>query len=83
MSENPNAIEILRNNIGKIYWDNLSTNENAIDILRDNYKNINWNRISINSNAIDLIKDFIESKKIYFQKIFLIICMRKSYIKIK
>jgi hypothetical protein len=66
LSENPNAIEILRNNIGKIYWDNLSTNENAIDILRDNYKNINWNRISINSNAIDLIKDFIESKKNLF-----------------
>jgi hypothetical protein len=40
LSQNPNAIDILRENINKIDWHNLSSNPNAISLLRENIDEI-------------------------------------------
>lgn len=57
LSRNPNAIELLRNNIDKVYWSELSLNENAISLLQENYNKINWNNLSMNIGAINLLQD--------------------------
>ena len=57
LSRNPNAIQLLRNNIDKIYWSELSLNEMAICLLRENYSKIDWNNLSMNTGAIDLLRD--------------------------
>ena len=57
LSRNPNAIQLLRDNIDKIYWSELSLNENAISLLRENYSKIDWNNLSMNTGAIDLLRN--------------------------
>ena len=47
LSHNPNAIDILRMNPDKIYWDVLSLNPNAMSILEENKVKINWKYLSI------------------------------------
>ncbi len=62
LSENPNAIELLRENIDKIKWDRLSNNLNAIELLRENKKSINWWTLSENPNAIELLSEKIKQE---------------------
>ena len=57
LSGNPNAIELLRGNQGKIYWSGLSSNPNAIELLTENEDNIDWSNLSGNPNAIELLKE--------------------------
>jgi hypothetical protein len=42
LSENPNAIELLKDNRDKINWCNLSNNHNAIELLKANLDKIDW-----------------------------------------
>ena len=57
LNENPNAIDILKENIDKIKWYELSSNPNAIDLLRNNIDKIDWDLLSANPSAIDLLKE--------------------------
>ena len=56
LSQNPNAIDVLKANKDKIDWSNLSKNANAIDLLNVNKDKIDWSNLSKNPNAIDLLK---------------------------
>ena len=56
LSQNPNAIHLLENNLDKVNWDWLSRNPNAIDLLEKNFDKINWYHLSSNPNAIDLLE---------------------------
>jgi hypothetical protein len=57
LSENPNAIDLLKDNLNKIDWELLSLNPNAIDLLKANPDKINWDVLSENPNAIELLKE--------------------------
>jgi hypothetical protein len=73
LSENPNAIDLLKKNKNNINWYYLSLNPNAIEILRENkniylsnnkddfeFKKNNkniWQFLSENPNAINLLKE--------------------------
>ena len=50
LSENPNAIHLLENNLDKINWIHLSLNPNAIHLLENNLDKINWYALSRNPN---------------------------------
>jgi hypothetical protein len=60
LSANPNAIELLKANLGKINWDALSENPNdeAIELLKANPNKISWSNLSKNPHpyAIELLK---------------------------
>ena len=60
LSQNPNAIELLKRNIDKINWALLSKNPNqeAIKLLKANPFKIDWNGLSINPNALELLKEY-------------------------
>ena len=62
LSRNPNAIDLLKENISKsnIHWKFISSNPNAIDLLLDNKHKIHWDELCNNPSAIDLIKERIE-----------------------
>ena len=53
---NPNAIHLLRNNLEKVNWNELSDNPSAISLLEDNKDKINWICLSSNPNAMHLFK---------------------------
>jgi hypothetical protein len=70
--QNPNAIDLLKENPKKINFNYLSANPKAIDLLKEQIKyentldvkeykvlknKINWERLSANQNAIDLLKE--------------------------
>ena len=57
LSRNPNAIDILVNNLDKVDWCGLSNNPNAIHILEKNLDNINWDVLSSNPNAIHILEN--------------------------
>ena len=57
LSENPNAIELLKENQDKINWNHLSKNPNAIELLKENQDKIDWGTLSLNKNAIELLKE--------------------------
>ena len=57
LSENENAVSILKQNPSKIVWSNLSKNKNAMDLLIENQDKINWSNLSRNENAVDFLKD--------------------------
>ena len=42
LSQNPDAIDILKANEDKIDWSNLSKNPNAIELLKKNKDKIDW-----------------------------------------
>ena len=48
LSQNPNAIDLLKENPDKINWDYLSKNPNAIDLLKENPEKIDWYHLSKN-----------------------------------
>jgi hypothetical protein len=56
LSENPNAIDLLKDNLNKIDWDALSANSGAIELLKANPDKINWDALSENPNAIELLQ---------------------------
>ncbi len=60
LSQNPEAIELLKSNRGKIDWELLSrnTNDGALELLKANQKKIYWDELSRNTNpeAIELLK---------------------------
>ena len=58
MSSNPNAIDLLKENIDKIHWGVLSSNPNpnAIDLLEKNIDKIHCGALSSNPNALHLIE---------------------------
>jgi len=56
LSLNPNAIDLLENNLNEVDWDALSSNPNAIHILENNLDKVDWELLSKNPNAIDLLK---------------------------
>ena len=58
LSSNPNAIELLRENLDKINWTWLSGNTNAIELLQANPDKINWSLLSQNPNAIELLQEY-------------------------
>jgi hypothetical protein len=57
LTQNPNAISLLKENIDKIDWHYICGNPNAIDIIRNNLDKIDWNLLSGNPNAIQLLKE--------------------------
>ena len=57
LSYNPNGIELLKNNLNKINWENLSTNPNAIELLKENQDKIDWFMFSQNSSIYELKKN--------------------------
>jgi hypothetical protein len=76
--QNPNAIDLLKENPKKINFNYLSANPNAIDLLKEQIKyentldvneykalknKINWEYLSANSNAIELLRERIEYEK--------------------
>jgi len=66
LSENPNAIDLLRENIDNINinWSMLSANPNAIELLKTYRSEIDWCELSINPSAVELLKD--NPNKIYW-----------------
>jgi hypothetical protein len=42
LSRNPNAIELLKENLNKIKWGQLSSNPNAIELLKENKHKIKY-----------------------------------------
>ena len=42
LSKNPNAINLLEQNMDKINWNSLSCNPNAIHLLEKNINKIDW-----------------------------------------
>jgi len=50
LSSNEKAIELLKENIDKVHWGNLSGNTGAMEILKDNQDKINWMRFSGNKS---------------------------------
>ena len=48
LSQNKNAIELLKLNKDKIDWYYLTENENAIDLLKENQDKIYWLDLSLN-----------------------------------
>ena len=47
------AIELLRENKDKIFWDYLVENPMAIELLEENIDKINWTKISINPSIFE------------------------------
>ena len=56
LSQNPNAIHILEQNLDKVDWHNLSCNPNAIHILEQNLDKVSWPDLSANPNAIPILE---------------------------
>ena len=50
LSMNPNAIQMLENNMDKVDWCNLTGNPNAIHILEKNLDKTDWYWLSSNPN---------------------------------
>jgi hypothetical protein len=61
LSENPNAIELLKENQDKIDWERLSGNPNAINILKENQNKIDCYNFSSNPNIFEY--DYIKMKE--------------------
>ena len=56
LSKNPNAIDLLENNLNEVDWDVLSTDPNVIHILENNLDKVDWDLLCYNPNAIELLK---------------------------
>lgn len=58
LNKNPDAIEIIENNLDKLNsdcWDVLSKNKHAIHILEQNQSKVNWDNLMVNEAIFDLI----------------------------
>ena len=58
MCRNPNAGQLLEQNIDNIDWENLSSNPSprAIRILEQHLDKVDWSYLSSNPGAVDLLK---------------------------
>jgi hypothetical protein len=54
-SQNPTAIEYIRNHLDEVAWDGLCRNPhlNALEILQENYERIDWFHLSTNPNIFE------------------------------
>jgi hypothetical protein len=59
LDEKPESIAILRENIDKCNWHNLSGNKSkeAIELLKENPEKIIWAVLSVNPNAIEILRE--------------------------
>ena len=57
--QNPELIELIKENPDKIIWDALSRNPAAVSLLKENLDKISWSDLCINTSpeAIELIKE--------------------------
>ena len=67
LSQNPNAIYLLKVFPTKINWKYLSKNPNAIELLQGNQDKIHWKSLSSNKNAITILKK--NKDKIHYAKL--------------
>ena len=56
LSENPNAIHILKNNLDKVKWNYLLVNKNALHLFEKNLDKGYWKWLSQNSNAMHILE---------------------------
>lgn len=56
ISENPEAIPLIKKNLHKVNWDALSRNPGAIDILSTNRLLITWSEFKKNPKAMSLVE---------------------------
>jgi len=61
LSQNPNAINLLKKYSNKLYWPTLSLNPSAISLLKQHPEHIDWNELARNPNAISLIEKRLEN----------------------
>ena len=61
LSENPNAIHLLEQNLDKIKWVALSANPNAIHLLEQNLDKVQWSLLCGNPGIFEY--DYEEMKK--------------------
>lgn len=59
LMNNSNYIDLIKENIDKIDWNEFSNNTNGIEILEKHKNKINWSNLSKNKNAINLFKNKI------------------------
>ena len=59
LSENPNAIHILEQNLDKVDWDGLSKNPNAIHILEQNLDKVHWKHIWENPAIFEEVPEYL------------------------
>ena len=57
LSQNPDAIHLIEQNLDKIDWSSLSENPNAIHLLEKNKDKIDWSMLSMNESAIHLLEN--------------------------
>ena len=74
LSDNPNAIPILEQNLDKVGWDCLSRNPNAVHILEKNLDKVDWWFSSKNPNALHLLfsldyKKMLENTKDFCEEL--------------
>ena len=60
LSQNPDAIHLIEQNLDKIDWSDLSKNPNAIHLLENNKDKIDWSMLSMNENAIHLLEQNLD-----------------------
>jgi hypothetical protein len=60
LSQNPNAIDIIEQNMDKVDWLGLSLNTNAIHLLEQNLDKVNWWNLSGNQNAIFILEQNLD-----------------------
>jgi len=60
LSQNPNAIHLLEQNIDKIEWLYLSRNPNTIHLFEQNIDKIDWQNLSSNPKAIHILEQNID-----------------------
>jgi hypothetical protein len=57
-----NAIDIMKKNMDKVDWSNMSHNPEAIHILEKNQDKINWDSLSYNSEIFDYSYEYLEER---------------------
>jgi hypothetical protein len=85
LSENPNAIPILENNLDKVDWYALSSNPNAIPILENNLDKVDWYALSSNPNAIPILEKNVKKVNWYMLSVNENICeflLRSGFIRL-
>lgn len=60
LSENENAIHILKKYKKRINWKQLSFNKNAILLLKNNLDKVSWRNLSSNENAIEILENNLD-----------------------
>ena len=55
LSQNPNAIDLVKKNQVNISWTLLSQNPNAIDLLKENQDKIDWYELSANPSIFKAV----------------------------